>query len=173
MMVSLKRTIAQTIAGAIGAARIFAPPKRGLRVLMYHAVESPADGDKLGLYTIGAARFEQQVSALHALAPDSVTDLVSGIGRDDRLRIAVTFDDGYSDNLRRAAPFLQKLGVPFTVFVCSDFVRNQRAHFLTVGELRELATVPGATIGSHGSTHRPLTRLDDATLVAELAELPK
>lgn len=36
--------------------------------------------------------------------------------------VALTFDDGYRDNVETAYPILQSFRVPFTVFVCSGFV---------------------------------------------------
>src|SRR5262245_41899615 len=42
------------------------------------------------------------------------------------MRFAVTLDDGYEDNFRVAAPILQRLGVPATFYVVSDFVGTDR-----------------------------------------------
>jgi peptidoglycan/xylan/chitin deacetylase (PgdA/CDA1 family) len=135
---------------------------------MYHAVGSPADGDRLGIYTIKPDLFESHIGALANLFPGSITHLATGLGAADTFRVAVTFDDGYRDNLHQAAPVLQKFRVPFTVFVCSEFVRNGRPGFLSPAELRELAALPGAAIGSHGATHCRLTELDDRSLSTEL-----
>jgi peptidoglycan/xylan/chitin deacetylase (PgdA/CDA1 family) len=41
-------------------------------------------------------------------------------------RFSVTFDDGYHDNLALAAPVLERLGIPATLFVTSDFIGTQR-----------------------------------------------
>ncbi|MFN2599458.1 MAG: polysaccharide deacetylase family protein, partial [Pyrinomonadaceae bacterium] len=86
----------------------------------------------------------------------------------DHLRVAVTLDDGYKDNLYAAAPVLLKYGIPFTVFVVSSYVRDGSREYLSPSELMELAGLPGATVGSHGATHRPLAGCDDRTLRREL-----
>jgi len=41
-------------------------------------------------------------------------------------RFSVTFDDGYHDNLALAAPVLERLGIPATLFVTTDFIGTQR-----------------------------------------------
>jgi peptidoglycan/xylan/chitin deacetylase (PgdA/CDA1 family) len=96
------------------------------------------------------------------------------VGLDPDLRIAsgpqiaITFDDGYADNLAVAAPILAARGLPFTVFVTADFVRKSRPGFLTPSGLRELAAVPKVRIGAHGATHVALSDCDDRQLGEEL-----
>jgi peptidoglycan/xylan/chitin deacetylase (PgdA/CDA1 family) len=83
--------------------------------------------------------------------------------------IMVTFDDGYRDNLSIAAPLLVEFGIPFTVFVCTGAVAQRRAGFLGPDDVRELASLPGARIGSHSVMHARLTECDDRTLQEELS----
>jgi peptidoglycan/xylan/chitin deacetylase (PgdA/CDA1 family) len=75
--------------------------------------------------------------------------------------VAVTFDDGFLDVLTAAAPLLAQYRIPFTVFAVGAYLDRPPApgRYLDVGALRELAAVPDASIGAHGFTHRPLTRL--------------
>ncbi len=163
-----RRKLTRGIAEAIALARTAAAPRAGLRVLMYHAVGTPAADDKLGIYSIDPALFGRQIAALAGYAGSTIIGLGQGLPAAGQLRVAVTFDDGYRDNLYRAAPLLREYGIPFTVFVCTGFMRQQSGDYLSAGELRELGALPGATIGSHGVTHARLTSLDDRALREEL-----
>ena len=42
--------------------------------------------------------------------------------RSERLRVAITFDDGWRDNHSSALPIAQSFGLPFTVFLCPKLV---------------------------------------------------
>jgi peptidoglycan/xylan/chitin deacetylase (PgdA/CDA1 family) len=76
--------------------------------------------------------------------------------------VAITFDDGYRDNLTVALPLLEKFNLPMTLFVAAGFVG--REGYLSESELREISRHPLVTIGAHGLWHRHFNRLsrDDA-----------
>ena len=163
-----RRLLTRSISEAVALARAGTGARTGLRVLMYHAVGSAATGDKLGIYSISPERFSRQIAALAARHRDAIVNLAQGVPPTDQLRIALTFDDGYRDNLRCAAPILQRQGIPFTVFACAGFIQNGSVEYLSKAELRELASMPGATIGSHGLSHTRLTELTSSALRNEL-----
>ncbi len=145
-------------------------PRPGLRVLVYHALGTPADGDALGIYSIVPARFESHMRYLATHHRESLVPLGAAALTGDRLRVALTFDDGYRDNWIVAAPLLQELDIPFTVFVCTGAVARRRAGFLSLRELRALASQPGVSIGSHGVSHIRLTECDERRLREELVD---
>lgn len=147
----------------------FRPPEKGFRVLMYHAVGSQVPGDVLGLFNIGPDRFKQHMRVLS----EHVSGRVAPLDEMPEQGFAVTFDDGYRDNLEVVAPILNHLAIPFTVFVTPSFVLSGQPIYLSVAGLRELAAVPGASVGAHGYTHRWLTRCDVHQLRSELADSRK
>ena len=110
-------------------------------------------------------------------------------GKNDRLAVSVTFDDGYAENCDRAVPFLLEQQIPFTYFVSLDFVERQRPfpHDVAAGvplppntpqQLREMASA-GVEIGAHtrhhpdvGQIKSPATMIDEVvTSRNELAQL--
>lgn len=92
-------------------------------VLVYHRVrERRLDPWRL---TIDPQIFRGQMEALaRDWHPLSLAELVDGFARRHlpERAVAVTFDDGYADNLEIAAPILVEYRVPATLFVATDLV---------------------------------------------------
>jgi hypothetical protein len=141
----------------------------GFRVLLYHAVGSRLKQDTYGI-SIEPKLFARQMEILASAEQIVISCFGDTELTDSTLRVAVTFDDGYKDNLYTAAPILLKYQIPFTVFVTSSFIRGGSQEYLTPTELRELSSLTGVTIGSHGATHLELARCDAPTLQRELSE---
>ncbi|MDQ4129539.1 MAG: polysaccharide deacetylase family protein, partial [Actinomycetota bacterium] len=130
-------------------------------------------------------RLEGQIRSLlrHGYRPATFTQAV--VAPPAARTFAVTFDDAYRSVVSLALPILSALGLPGTVFACTDFVGSEAP--MTVGLDRwigsphepelvsmswgELALLAGAgwEVGSHTRSHPRLTRLDDASLEAELS----
>lgn len=163
----MKRQIGRTISRifALGnAGRLF---QRGdLRILMYHAVGTAIPEDTQGRYTITPQAFSQQMTQLAGMN----YGLVSLGAELPKNGIAVSFDDGYKDNLVAAYPILKALGIPFTIFVSACNLDSTSDIFLTRSDLQFLAKDPLVTIGAHGLSHTPLRQLRDADLARELID---
>lgn len=140
----------------------------GMRVLIYHAVGSPVEGDVQGLYSMGPGRFEEHVRYLGRHCCRQPCPLSSWESKRPSTGVAVTFDDGYVDVLTVAAPLLISSGVPFSVFIWTKAVSERRRGFLAPEQLRELQRLPGVTIGSHTVNHSRLTACDASTVDNEL-----
>ena len=106
-------------AGALGRFRVHIRPSdapEGL-VLLYHRI-ADVDDDPLGL-AVTPAHFAEQLEVLHGrtLVP---LEAIATNGA-PRGAIAVTFDDGYADNIA-----LKDAGIPVTLFVATGHVEEQR-----------------------------------------------
>lgn len=93
----------------------------GALVLMYHRVGDPAD-DPFGL-CVRPDRFRAQLDVLRSRRVLPLDELVAAASRGDAADgIAITFDDGYADNLHRAVPLLRAAGMPATIFVSTGAI---------------------------------------------------
>jgi peptidoglycan/xylan/chitin deacetylase (PgdA/CDA1 family) len=113
------------IAGARARARRFVVRHVGgsALVLMYHRV-AKLDRDTQ-LLAVAPERFAGHMRVLAKDYRIISLDALAGALRERRLPkrcVAVTFDDGYADNLLAAEPVLSEAGVEATVFVSSGFV---------------------------------------------------
>lgn len=135
---------------------------------MYHAIGSAANGDRQGRYSVAPRVFVEQMRWLVLNYREQLVPLY--LCAESAKGIAITFDDGYADNLYNAAPVLAELSIPFTVFVTTGYARSGDRRYLSPEALRELARMPGATIGAHGRTHCRLTDCDDSVLNRELGD---
>jgi peptidoglycan/xylan/chitin deacetylase (PgdA/CDA1 family) len=86
-------------------------------VLMYHRVGEDAC-DPFGL-CVDPRRFRTQLERLARLAEVVPLSELFEAPRRGRPRVAVTFDDGYLDNLQAALPELERAGLPATLFAIS------------------------------------------------------
>jgi len=56
----------------------------------------------------------------------SLDDLLLHLkSKSNEFKIAITFDDGYSDNLDYAYPILEKFKAPATIYIITKFINNQ------------------------------------------------
>jgi peptidoglycan/xylan/chitin deacetylase (PgdA/CDA1 family) len=96
------------------------PPKPRPLILMYHRIaEDPID--HWGL-SVSPAHFQEQLDVLRRTRrPFSLTEFVRRLaaGTLPSNAVAVTFDDGYADNLISGKPRLAAAGVPATVFLAT------------------------------------------------------
>ena len=104
-----KTTIKRAVKG-VGAMLGRALPARTAvaRILTYHSV-----GSRDHEMNVSPPAFREQMEWLARSA--NVIPLAEAAA--SRPGVAVTFDDGYRDNLVHAAPVLEDLGIPATVFV--------------------------------------------------------
>lgn len=94
-------------------------------VLMHHSIAEPMTGtDPFDLH-VSPENFRNQIEALSKVARFvSLAEMAKEMarGRNPPATVAVTFDDAYENNLSVAAPVLQSVGAPATLFVCPDLL---------------------------------------------------
>lgn len=95
------------------------------------------------------------------------------VGSETTERI-ITFDDGYADNLEKAAPILERHGMKAIFFVSTERIGSwfmspggTRIPTLSRTMIRNLSEA-GHEIGSHGHEHRFLTKLSSMELAFQL-----
>ena len=106
----------------------------------------------------GESGLRQQLRLLRRGA--DVVDLADALrdlqrGRElPRRAVAITFDDGYRDNVTLAAPLLRDLGLPATFFLVPEFL--VRAHVTLVGSAgRGVRSLDPRSAGVAGRGRRP------------------
>lgn len=166
-MQSWKRAIGGGLSATYGVKHTFFGFPKGLRILMYHSIGQRISGNMNGLYSVSHQRFKTHLNYLHSQQsnPDLVVHPFPALLE---AGVSITFDDGYRDNLEIAAPLLLEHGFPFHVFINPSFVMSGEQQYLTVQSLRELADLPGVSIGAHGYSHRKLTECTPSDLEYEL-----
>ena len=151
-------------------------------VLCYHAL-SP---DWPAALSTTPERFEEQLTLLLRRGYAGATFEQAVTAPPARRTMAVTFDDGYRSVLELAFPIMERLGVPGSLYVPTDYPgrpgpmawegidqwlggpHERDLHCLGWDELRRLEDA-GWEVGSHTRSHPHLTTLDDATLAAEMS----
>jgi peptidoglycan/xylan/chitin deacetylase (PgdA/CDA1 family) len=92
------------------------------QILTYHRVNDDADPFFASLPTrVFEAQMAHVARTCHVLP---LVDLVDRLRRGGlpRNAVAITFDDGYRDNLTHAAPILSRLRLPATIFLATGFI---------------------------------------------------
>jgi peptidoglycan/xylan/chitin deacetylase (PgdA/CDA1 family) len=153
--------------GVVGLARATAGVATFATILRYHSVSAK------GLYrsptiALSPAAFDRQMAYLakhYNVLP--LGQLLTHTLRGDipRNGVAITFDDGYQDNIEFALPILQRYGLPATFFVASDAVLGHGAFW--VGWLHQsIVTTPASLL--HSITEA-IVGHSDRTLSADAA----
>lgn len=152
------KRIVMTIAALWG--RIWPGSAESVRILTFHSIGFRNHGTN-----VKPDLFEKQMEWLaehgNVISLEKAAQGVPGV--------AITFDDGYLDNLIYAAPVLDRLGLPATLFIVAGRMGGHLDHdpivpeaaLLTWQDVRELED-RGFTIGAHSLTHRQLSSLDES-----------
>lgn len=131
-------------------------------ILMYHSISDRPDY----FSSVSPVNFERQMRYLadKKYPVISLGEVLRRIKSGESLggSVAITFDDGYRDNLVVAFPILKKYNFPATIFVTTGLAGTNDKRGLkrmTVEELRMLEGSGLVAIEPHTTTHPRLSRL--------------
>jgi peptidoglycan/xylan/chitin deacetylase (PgdA/CDA1 family) len=101
-------------------------------ILMYHRVVESPDATQIfiqpGMY-VHCNTFQQHMRYVHQhFNVISLAELVNRLESGKKVGgcCAITFDDGWQDNFTNAFPVLQRLGLPATIFLATDYMGSNR-----------------------------------------------
>jgi peptidoglycan/xylan/chitin deacetylase (PgdA/CDA1 family) len=155
-------------------------------VFLYHDISDAEAPQHSPLYSTPVEKFKSQVEFIaRHFKLVSLEDVVAN-GSDHARRLAsITFDDGFLSVKDEALPFLEARGIPFTVFVNSMAVKQNRLFygaevesinrayerkvFLDEADIKQMAA-KGIAIGNHSATHKVLSECDEVTLKEEVLD---
>ena len=136
-------------------------------VVAFHRIVDTDRSDSLSVDSIAFERHCRFYQRHFRVVP--LRELVDRLeqGRSVDRHLAITFDDGYRDNFENARPVLEKLALPATFFVVTDWmgstivprwdrVRDVRHPWMTWDEVRALHR-SGFEIGAHTRSHVDLS----------------
>lgn len=150
-------------------------------IFLYHRVANVSDDPhKL---SVSPVNFREQLKYIKEnYQVIALKELAGKVLRKEMKRglAAITFDDGYADNLYTALPILEEFGLPATIFVMpgaffwQDRTKEEdRGRNLTKEELLKLADHPLVEIGAHTMTHPNLAKISAERQQEEIAESKK
>jgi peptidoglycan/xylan/chitin deacetylase (PgdA/CDA1 family) len=147
--------------------------KKGIVFLMYHS--TPSFINEYG-YITPKDQFEHQALFLSkyckVISIDDAYRFLYGNCEicPNKPFVVITFDDGYKDNFGVAYPILKRYGMPFTIFLTTEFISNENRTFMSWDEVIELSNEPLATLGAHSKSHSSLKALADVDKIDEIVE---
>ena len=149
-------------------------PSTGIPVLLYHSVVDKPNWPG----AISKKNFEQQISWLaQNYTCVTLADVLQWTQFKVSLpsnSVALSFDDGYRDNLTMVAPILKKHKITATLFTVTqpDTATYMHGKTLTIQELKKLQE-NGWDIQSHTTTHPELPSLSKKEIQHQLFESKK
>jgi peptidoglycan/xylan/chitin deacetylase (PgdA/CDA1 family) len=151
----------------------------GVPILCYHSID-----DSQSLMSVSPSLFSAQMQFLahNGYRTIPLSELCKAVSKRRSLpekAVALTFDDGFRNNLTAALPILQQFGFSATIFVVTGYVGRRVGWTRSPGipdlelaswdEIRQLAE-GGFEIGAHSVSHPNLCRLSSEEVRREIME---
>ncbi|MEI8176301.1 MAG: polysaccharide deacetylase family protein, partial [Candidatus Omnitrophota bacterium] len=178
----IKKGIADAVRISRRISNAQAAPKDTFRILLYHAVGAAEQDDRLGL-RIAPEVFARQMSCIreegyHVYPLTTLLEALAGKKELPAKAIALTFDDGYRENLEFVLAQLRQYAYKAIFFVTAGSIGRsplatkerywERWKLVDAVDLKMIAD-EGHGIGSHTLTHCDLRTLPPDRLKNELS----
>lgn len=142
--------------------------KTGAPVLMYHGVDAKLPKGWPRSLIMPTAKFEEQIRYLSEQGYKIVTveELAHRLEKGESVNkyVALSFDDGYKNNLTVAIPILQKYQAKGSFFVVNRLIG--KPDYMDESDIKKLIAA-GMELGSHTYSHNPLADIEEKYLVWE------
>jgi peptidoglycan/xylan/chitin deacetylase (PgdA/CDA1 family) len=150
------------------------------RILTYHMITDPRQAGPIPSLAVKPETFERQIAYLRKAGWHfaKISELYSGSV--PAKTVAITFDDGYQDNLTHALPILLRYQAKATLYLIADRQRplaaggrpdgQPLAPLLSNDEVRKMLDSGAVELGAHTLTHPNLVSCEPAVRRHELSE---
>lgn len=145
-----------------------------------HNLFHPKLGRIYMLHSIGTETYLESLMGQcrrDGFEPVSLDEAVERLRNRGKKFACFTFDDGYLDTYTLAYPILERLNVPFCVYMTRDFYRGTTqpawdtgSQMMNAEQMKEMSKSPLCTIGVHTCSHPHLSRLTPEEQRREIAD---
>ena len=136
-------------------------------VLVFHEVYQDEKYVKNKQYAISKESFKKFIEGINRSGGE-ITHIGKAISEKKRKCFAISFDDGYDNVCENALPYLEKWGIPYTLFLTTDFIETEG--YITRERILQLKSSKLCEIGGHTKTHPWLAKLNGKETCRELGE---
>ncbi len=162
------------------------PKMKRFSILMYHSISDPLSYEEKR-YACRAETFARHMKFIsdgryNVVSLDHILDSIQKRRGLPDNALAVTLDDGFSDNYYNALPILERYSVPATIFLTAGLLGSTnlwmsskgfpKRNMLSWDHVKEMLA-RGISFGSHTMTHLPLTEIESEKARWEIMESKK
>lgn len=154
------------------------------RILLYHRVANVKTDPHL--LCVSPENFRNQIQYLKEnfkIVPLVKLVQDTRTGKIQNNNLAITFDDGYSDNLYNALPILEEFNIPATIFLTVGYIGQDKPFYwdentpleergrpMTLDEIKRLSGSHLVEIGGHTINHPKLAKIEPNEQFKEISE---
>ena len=124
---AIKKTIFKVANNKI-LSNILSSRSKGAKVLFYHGVEKEIKDPFVQSLHMTFKNFEKQILYLkkeyEIISIEDIHDSIYDHRKLSNKHVALTFDDGYKNNLDIVFPFLSSLNIPFSIFISTKHIET-------------------------------------------------